>query len=357
MLWMQDNVSVVLTNREGLCGIDAMLGVSTAEEDEDFRNTHDVRGASTARQGAFLLAGPTRSNERRRVFRAAGEGQPASIDDSPRRPACDCRGSGTRITTSYLIDDSMLKRKDEETHKYISASFCVVEVVYVRESDVFSENRLATEHTSTGDGFFLTASITYLFAAWNAIRSHGTTHYEVHGSICTRLLGWLNGIPRRRVNEPVVLLNSEDLYVIVVAVVVCTAESISVLKRAAAASWSKSSDLDQEAAAPPAPIQGDCNVVVNQLQPQDNVPVMLMNREGLYVIITVLTVSNLGCACVLMYSFANYKRLKWRAQNTRLCSAAPSTAARTCTPTMKDAPFTRQLRGARGTTMTTSAIL
>ncbi|KAL3194317.1 hypothetical protein MRX96_016444 [Rhipicephalus microplus] len=93
-----------------------------------------------------------------------------------------------------------------------------------------------------------------------------------------------------------------------------------------------------------------------ELRPRDNVPVMLMNREGLYVIIAVLAVSNLGCACVLMWSFANYNRLKWRAKNTCLCSAAPSTVARMYADNDRRC-FFRQLRGARGTMMIACAIV
>lgn len=48
-----------------------------------------------------------------------------------------------------------------------------------------------------------------------------------------------------------------------------------------------------------------------------NLPVVLLNRDGLYVIIAVLGVSILGCACVLTYSFANYSKLKHNAEEVR----------------------------------------
>lgn len=54
-----------------------------------------------------------------------------------------------------------------------------------------------------------------------------------------------------------------------------------------------------------------------ELQTQVNLPVVLINREGLYVIIAVLGVSILGCACVLTYSFTNYNKLKRNAEEVR----------------------------------------
>lgn len=55
----------------------------------------------------------------------------------------------------------------------------------------------------------------------------------------------------------------------------------------------------------------------SELQTQVNLPVVLINREGLYVIIAVLGVSILGCACVLTYSFTNYNKLKRNAEEVR----------------------------------------
>ncbi|CAN7939849.1 unnamed protein product [Ixodes hexagonus] len=54
-----------------------------------------------------------------------------------------------------------------------------------------------------------------------------------------------------------------------------------------------------------------------ELRTQVNFPVVLINREGLYVIIAVLGVSILGCACVLTYSFTNYTKLKKNAEEVR----------------------------------------
>ncbi|XP_064457024.1 uncharacterized protein LOC135367841 [Ornithodoros turicata] len=52
-------------------------------------------------------------------------------------------------------------------------------------------------------------------------------------------------------------------------------------------------------------------------EPQVNSPAVLINSEGLYVIIAVLGVSILGCACVLTYSFTNYNKLKKNAEEVR----------------------------------------
>ncbi|KAH6947818.1 hypothetical protein HPB50_021547 [Hyalomma asiaticum] len=54
-----------------------------------------------------------------------------------------------------------------------------------------------------------------------------------------------------------------------------------------------------------------------ELQAQVNMPVVLMNREGLYAIVAVLGVSILGCACVLTYSFTNYSKMKRNAEEVR----------------------------------------
>ncbi|KAH7983638.1 hypothetical protein HPB52_013255 [Rhipicephalus sanguineus] len=54
-----------------------------------------------------------------------------------------------------------------------------------------------------------------------------------------------------------------------------------------------------------------------ELQTQVNLPVVLMNREGLYAIVAVLGVSILGCACVLTYSFTNYSKMKRNAEEVR----------------------------------------
>ncbi|KAH9384363.1 hypothetical protein HPB48_026370 [Haemaphysalis longicornis] len=64
-----------------------------------------------------------------------------------------------------------------------------------------------------------------------------------------------------------------------------------------------------------------------ELQTQVNLPVVIINSEGLYVIITVLGVSLLGCACVLTYSFVNYRKLKSNAEDVRRYIASQAMAA------------------------------
>lgn len=63
------------------------------------------------------------------------------------------------------------------------------------------------------------------------------------------------------------------------------------------------------------------------LHTQVNLPVVLINREGLYVIIAVLGVSILGCACVLTYSFTNYNKLKRNAEEVRSYIASRASIA------------------------------
>lgn len=53
------------------------------------------------------------------------------------------------------------------------------------------------------------------------------------------------------------------------------------------------------------------------METQVNLPVVLVNREGLYVVIAVLGVSILACACVLAYSYSNYAVLKKNAEEVR----------------------------------------
>ncbi|XP_077544701.1 uncharacterized protein LOC144157839 [Haemaphysalis longicornis] len=64
-----------------------------------------------------------------------------------------------------------------------------------------------------------------------------------------------------------------------------------------------------------------------ELQTRVNLPVVLLNREGLYVIIAVLGVSILGCVCVLTYSFLNYSKLKSNAEEVRRYIASQAMAA------------------------------
>ncbi|KAH7954611.1 hypothetical protein HPB49_020126 [Dermacentor silvarum] len=54
-----------------------------------------------------------------------------------------------------------------------------------------------------------------------------------------------------------------------------------------------------------------------EIQTRVNLPVVLINREGLFVIIAVLVISILGCAGVLTYSFSNYTKLKRNAEDVR----------------------------------------
>lgn len=54
-----------------------------------------------------------------------------------------------------------------------------------------------------------------------------------------------------------------------------------------------------------------------ELRTEVNLPIVIVNRESLYVIIAVLGISILGCACVLTYSFINYHKLKRNAEEVR----------------------------------------
>ncbi|KAH7942144.1 hypothetical protein HPB49_021242 [Dermacentor silvarum] len=54
-----------------------------------------------------------------------------------------------------------------------------------------------------------------------------------------------------------------------------------------------------------------------EVQARLSLPVVLAHSEGLYVIIAVLGVSILGCACVLTYSLGNYGKMKKNAEEVR----------------------------------------
>ncbi|KAH7936689.1 hypothetical protein HPB49_002651 [Dermacentor silvarum] len=71
-----------------------------------------------------------------------------------------------------------------------------------------------------------------------------------------------------------------------------------------------------------APPTGMCIVMDPELRAHANMPVVLTNREGLYVIIAVLGIAILSCTCVLTYSFTNYSRLKRNAEEVRNYIAA-----------------------------------
>ncbi|KAH6919804.1 hypothetical protein HPB50_029208 [Hyalomma asiaticum] len=64
-----------------------------------------------------------------------------------------------------------------------------------------------------------------------------------------------------------------------------------------------------------------------ELRTRVNAPVILINREGLYVVIGVLGVSILGCVAVLTYSFTNYAKLKRNAEEVRGYMALRTKAA------------------------------
>ncbi|KAH7968433.1 hypothetical protein HPB52_008412 [Rhipicephalus sanguineus] len=64
-----------------------------------------------------------------------------------------------------------------------------------------------------------------------------------------------------------------------------------------------------------------------ELQTRVSLPVVLINRKGLYVIIAVLGVSILGCAGVLTYSFSSYAKLKQNAEEVRSYIASRTKAA------------------------------
>ncbi|KAL1467329.1 hypothetical protein MTO96_026212 [Rhipicephalus appendiculatus] len=64
-----------------------------------------------------------------------------------------------------------------------------------------------------------------------------------------------------------------------------------------------------------------------ELQTSVNLPVVLINRKGLYVIIAVLGVSILGCVGVLTYSFTNYAKLKRNVEEVRSYIASRAKAS------------------------------
>lgn len=83
----------------------------------------------------------------------------------------------------------------------------------------------------------------------------------------------------------------------------------------------------------------------SELQTQVNLPVVLINREGLYVIIAVLGVSILGCACVLTYSFTNYNKLKRNAEEVRNYIASRANVANQHGGKLPEAPGARRADG------------
>ncbi|KAL3199507.1 hypothetical protein MRX96_013833 [Rhipicephalus microplus] len=57
--------------------------------------------------------------------------------------------------------------------------------------------------------------------------------------------------------------------------------------------------------------------VESELETRVSIPVVFVNRHDLYVIVAVLGVAILGCACVLGYSFSNLTMLKRNAEEVR----------------------------------------
>ncbi|KAH7942632.1 hypothetical protein HPB51_028687 [Rhipicephalus microplus] len=60
----------------------------------------------------------------------------------------------------------------------------------------------------------------------------------------------------------------------------------------------------------------------SELETRVSIPVVFVNRHDLYVIMAVLSVAILGCACVLGYSFSNFAMLKRNAEEVRSCIAS-----------------------------------
>ncbi|KAL3199506.1 hypothetical protein MRX96_013832 [Rhipicephalus microplus] len=58
------------------------------------------------------------------------------------------------------------------------------------------------------------------------------------------------------------------------------------------------------------------------LETRVSIPVVFVNRHDLYVIVAVLGVAILGCACVLGYSFSNFAILKRNAEEVRSYNAS-----------------------------------
>lgn len=72
----------------------------------------------------------------------------------------------------------------------------------------------------------------------------------------------------------------------------------------------------------PASAVGTCNVEYPELRPPVNGPVVLMNRDDLYVIVVALVVSDTECICVLTYHYTDGSVPNRNAEETRQCTAA-----------------------------------
>ncbi|KAH7982585.1 hypothetical protein HPB52_005774 [Rhipicephalus sanguineus] len=60
----------------------------------------------------------------------------------------------------------------------------------------------------------------------------------------------------------------------------------------------------------------------SELETRVNLPVVQVNRGGLYAVVAVLGIVILACVCVLAYSFSNYAMLKRNAEEMRLYIAS-----------------------------------
>ncbi|KAL1435196.1 hypothetical protein MTO96_011120 [Rhipicephalus appendiculatus] len=60
-----------------------------------------------------------------------------------------------------------------------------------------------------------------------------------------------------------------------------------------------------------------CIGTIAQPEPEADVTVVLISRKGLHVIVAVLGVTILGCACAVAYSFGNYSKLKKNVEDVR----------------------------------------
>ncbi|KAL1436174.1 hypothetical protein MTO96_010911 [Rhipicephalus appendiculatus] len=97
----------------------------------------------------------------------------------------------TRVLTYYFVDDGMLKRNAEETRQYISEPSGVAQVVFVWESDGFSEHPLATDGCRICDGLSLTVSIKVSVGCWEQDQAGPRNAARSLREPEPRHLGWL----------------------------------------------------------------------------------------------------------------------------------------------------------------------
>ncbi|KAL1475870.1 hypothetical protein MTO96_019094 [Rhipicephalus appendiculatus] len=157
---------------------------------------------------------------------------------------------------------------------------------------------------------------------------------------------------RALINQRLALMNREDLYVIVVALVVSSRGrtcvliycyvSDGVLKRngeetcllTAASHGNAKVTVDLRAMDQLAAAGGITMVDARHWKWPQHLPgphrfvrgvnqaVLLLNREGLYGIVLAQVVSNTRCTTVLAYHFADHSMLKWNPGETSQCIAA-----------------------------------